>query len=355
MPLTKKTKETRVKKIALMASCLAVAGVSQAETGLQISGTVDTAVQYLSGSGQNRTALASGGNATSKLIIRGTEDLGAGLQSFFWLESGMGADTGTFSVANVKNQPHLSSTSAGGMSFDRKAILGLRSEYGTLQMGRDWTPTYETFVGKYDPFGVSIGIGINYSGSRNADGVRASNSIAYVSPVFAGGLNVKLQHWFGEGGSDQLGTGSGLRVNYDRGGLSAAAAFTTTQLAGANIIYRNIAAAYDFGQGTAISMSVTRDSYAQLRWDGWLVGARHRVGAHEIKGALSQIKINEAGNPKGHKLALGYVNHLSKRTALYGTLVHIKNRNGGTFDTASFKASPNRSITGFEFGLRHNF
>lgn len=332
-----------------------LAGAAMAQSSLQIGGTLDMGVQYMRGSDTSRTALSSGGNATSKLVIRGTEDLGGGMQVFLWLESGMQADTGSFSAANVKNQPHLSSSATGSWTFDRRSILGLKTNYGTVQMGRDWTPTYETFVGKYDPFGVSIGIGINYAGSRNGDGVRASNSIAYVSPNFAGGLNVKLQHWMGEGANDSLGTGSGIRVNYDRGPFGAALAFTRTNLAGAPIIYRNIAASYALAQGTAVSMSVTRDQHGVRTWNGWLLGGRHRVGSDEFKLSYSQIRTNEAGSPKGQKLAVGYVNHLSKRTALYGTLAYIRNSNGGTFNTANYATKPNNSLSGVELGLRHNF
>lgn len=344
-----------MKKMMTVWPLVAFVGGAWAQTGLTLSGTVDVGVQQMRAAGVNRSSVMSGGNATSKLVIRGTEDLGQGLQAFLWLEAGLSADTGSFGTANTRNQPHLNSNSGGGMTFDRRSIVGLKSAYGAVQMGRDWTPTYETFTGKYDPFGLGIGIGINYQGSKNADGVRASNSIAYASPSFWGGLSVKLQHWMGEGPTDSLGKGSGFRINYDRGAVGLAASMTSTHLAGASVVYRNLAAQYKLSDATTLSMSWTHDQYGLRKWDGWLFGVRQKMGAGELKVSLSQVKTNEVGSPKGQKLALGYVHNLSKRTAVYGTLAHIKNSNGGSYTTASFATQANRSVSGLELGVRHNF
>lgn len=331
-----------------------VCGLSQAQSGLHLSGTVDAAVQHIRGSGESRSGMSSGGNATSKLIIRGSEDLGNGLQAGFWLESGFYADEGTFAPVNVRNQPHLTASPSGGMAFDRKAILTLKNPLGTLQAGRDWSPTYETYTGKFDPFAVSIGIGLNYAGSTNGNGVRVANSLAYVSPLLARSLSFKLQHWFGEGADDSFGSGDGMRLNYALGNMVAEAAFARTRLAGGSAIYRNLGVNYSWGD-TMASMSFNHDQQGLVASEGWLIGLRQRLGAHELKASYSTIENNNPNHPKGSKLALGYVYNLSKRSALYGTAAHIRNRNGASFTAASYRTLANRSMTGIEVGLRHNF
>lgn len=343
-----------MKHLFLLTPLALACGLSQAQSSLHISGTVDAAVQHVRGSGESRTGLASGGNATSKLIIRGKEDLGNGLQAGFWLESGFYADDGTFAPMNVRNQPHLTANAGGGLSFDRKAIITLKNSWGTLQAGRDWSPTYETFTGKFDPFGVSIGIGLNYAGSTNTNGIRVSNSIAYVSPLLANALSFKLQHWFGEGANDSYGSGDGIRLNYALGKLVAEASYASTKLATGSAIYRNLGANYTWGDTTA-SMNFIHDQQALVKAEGWLIGLRHRIGTDEIRASYSTIENNGVNNPKAGKIALGYVHNLSKRSALYGTAAYIKNRNGGSFTAASYRTLANRSMTGVEVGFRHNF
>ena len=55
------------------------------------------------------------------------------------------------------------------------------------------------------------------------------------------------------------------------------------------------------------------------------------MGVGELKASLSSYKGTLAGpDRRTDKLSLGYVHHLSKRTAVYGTYAHLRNRNGGT-------------------------
>lgn len=341
-------------KIFLLAPLTLACAVAHAQSGLYISGTVDAAVQHVRGSGDSRTGLASGGNATSKLIIRGTEDLGDGLQAGFWLESGFYADEGTFAPINVKNQPHATGSAGGGLSFDRKAIVSLKNAWGTLQGGRDWSPTYETFTGKFDPFALSLGIGLNYAGSNNPNGIRVSNSIAYVSPQLAKSLSFKLQHWFGEGSADSYGSGSGVRLNYAMGPMMVEASFASTNLPDGSALYRNVGANYNFGS-TTVSFSLNHDQQALIKTEGWLLGLKQQIGTNELRASYSATENDSVNNPKGSKIAVGYVHNLSKRTALYGTAAYLKNRNGGNFTAVGYKTLANRSMTGLEVGLRHNF
>jgi len=38
-----------------------------------------------------------------------------------------------------------------------------RVRIAELHLGRDWSPTYDAFTSRFDPFGVGSGIGINYT------------------------------------------------------------------------------------------------------------------------------------------------------------------------------------------------
>ena len=90
-----------------------------------------------------------------------------------------------------------------------------------------------------------------------------------------------------------------------------------------------------------------------------MLGASAPVGAGEVKlqYALYDQKFIDS---KAHQISLGYVHNLSKRTALYGTVAYLKNKD------ASNLALPTKGLevkgpgagenqTGVQLGIRHSF
>jgi predicted porin len=87
------------------------------------------------------------------------------------------------------------------------------------------------------------------------------------------------------------------------------------------------------------------------------------VGVGEIKASV--VRANLAGRVgavsidanDAQQLGLGYVHHLSKRTALYATLARIDNDGAATFVIPGGPAglAGGRSSTGYEAGIRHVF
>ncbi|MEJ8848189.1 porin [Variovorax rhizosphaerae] len=348
-----------MKKTLLMLALLGAATATYAQSSLTLQGTVDVGLAYSKGSLTSRTGLLSGGNATSKLIFRGVEDLGGGMYAMFWLESGFNADDGTGQPSNTNNQPTGATPAIGAMTFNRRSIVGLGGAWGEIHLGRDWSPSYETFISKYDPFALAVGLGINYSGGINPNQIRASNAITYLTPKFFGGFGANVQHWFGENVSgtptSRNGTGSGVRLTYDNGPISAAASFLQTSYATGDAIYRNIAGSYDFDVAR-VSFNVNNDRQGQLKQSGWLVGLTVPVGVTLLKASYSTIKTEQTGeDPVGKKLALGAVYNLSKRTALYATVATIRNSGGAKYATVGVTTAPNKSSSGIDLGMRHNF
>lgn len=353
-----------MKKSLVCLSILGLSAAAHAQSSVTLFGTVDTAVTHGSGSLTDKMALTSGGNSTSKLIIRGTEDLGGGMSAYFHLESGFLADSGAFQASSTNNQPSGAGPAAAGgqgLTFNRRAIVGLVGGWGEIQAGRNWAPMYDAFTGKFDPFGVSVGIALNYSAgiTQSTGAVRVSNDIAYVTPKILGGLSANIQHWFGENPSGTAtsddGTGEGIRLNYDSGRIGAAAHWGRTHFAAGDATYRAVAVAYNFGPAKA-SIIVNNDKQGSLNTKGWLVGGWVPVGVGEIKASYSTIRSNAGtGNQRGKKLAVGYVHNLSKRTALYTTLARVNNSGGFAHALGGATTAANQSSTGFDLGIRHNF
>lgn len=342
--------------------CLSVLGLSvaaHAQSSVSLSGTADATLTRGTGSLSSRSGLGSGGNSTSKLIFRGTENLGGGLSALFWLESGFLIDSGTGQATNSNNQPTGSGTT-GGLTFNRRAIVGLAGSWGEVHLGREWSPMYDAYTGRYDPFGVGVGIAINYSaGITSQNGaVRVSNAVAYTTPKVFGGLSANIQKWFGENPSGTAnsgnGTGEGIRLNYDRGPISAAVHWGRTDYATGDAVYRAAAASYNFGPVKA-SAIYNNDRQGSLASKGALVGMWVPVGVGEFKASYSRHRSNAAGEPTAKKLAVGYVHNLSKRTAMYTTLAHVTNSGGSRQALNGATTGANQSSNGFDLGIRHHF
>lgn len=346
--------------------CLSLIGLSatvNAQSSVSLSGTADATLTRGTGSVLSRSQIGSGGNSTSKLTFRGTEDLGGGLSALFWLESGFLIDTGTGQATNTNNQPSGTATaSAGtqGLTFNRRAIVGLAGSWGEVHLGRDWSPMYDAYTSKFDPFGVGVGVGINYSaGLTSLNGaVRVSNDVAYITPRILGGLSANIQKWFGEnpGGTatSRDGSGEGIRLNYDNGPLGAVVHWGRTNFAAGDAVYRAAAGVYNFGPVKA-SAIYNSDRQGTLESKGWLLGAWMPVGAGEFKTSYSVYRSNAAGDPEAKKLAVGYVHNLSKRSALYTTVAHVTNSGGSKQALGGATTGANRSSNGFDLGIRHNF
>ena len=90
---------------------------------------------------------------------------------------------------------------------------------------------------------------------------------------------------------------------------------------------------------------------------GWIkVGS----GADYIPTSYTYLKRNDAQGSTAHKLSIGYVHALSRRTALYGTVVYI--HNGGSLRLAASSSAEmgptpvaGGAASGIDLGIRHNF
>jgi len=156
-----------------------------AQTNVQIYGSVDAGLDYVSNAGgKSLTAVNSGKRSPDRIGFKGSEDLGGGTSAFFKLENGFNSDLGT-----QANPTKL---------FNRYTQVGLSStHYGTLTLGRmpDFAYDYVGVLNNSVP-----GISWSYS-PGNLDNLAniygLDNSIRYETPVI-GGLQVGVMNGFGE-------------------------------------------------------------------------------------------------------------------------------------------------------------
>jgi predicted porin len=368
-----------MKKSLVALAVLAAAGAASAQSSVTLWGVVDAGVGSYKANSVSRTAMGTSLLSSSQLGFRGTEDLGGGLRAGFWLEAGINPDSGIGQNSNTNNQAS-GAGSANALTFNRRSTLELNGSFGTVRLGRDYTPNFWNKT-VFDPFGT---LGVAQSSNLNLSGlgvtsVRASNGISYlwnVSPnaqshsLGSKGVYAQATYALGENASNATVAGlntskdggySGIRVGYQQGPLNAALAIGSTKVAAVNDHKEmSIGASYDLGMAKLIAnYSNNKSGNDAVNNKTYLLGATIPLGAGYIPVSYNNYKsTGSASNGlKASQLGIGYVYNLSKRTAVYTTFAQISNSGGASFAVsgAAGAAAVNGKSSGMEFGVRHSF
>ena len=348
-----------MKKSLIALAVLASSGAAMAQSSVTLFGIVDTGVSYVNNAnpaGDNVYGLTTSGNATSRLGFRGTEDLGGGLKAGFWLEGEIFGDSGN----------------TAGFNFQRRSTISLAGGFGEVRLGRELTPGYSKTSG-YDIFGQA-GIGQfngwqNWVGSATADAnnIRSSNIVSYYTPNF-GGFTGGIGYGFDEQTTGKAGRYAGGFGAYDNGPLSVAVSYDQRDLA-TSISRDTLTVAGSYNLNVAkLSTILQQSKYdrpgaSDAKFNAYSLGASVPVGAGEFKLQYA-LYDQKAIDSKAHQIALGYVHNLSKRTAVYGTVAYLKNKDasnqalpGLTGKGLSNVGGPGigENQSGVQVGVRHSF
>ena len=328
--------------LALIATA-ALAGNAQAQSAVTLYGLLDTAlVKESGGSAGSVTKLSSGVGAGSRLGFKGKEELGNGWSAVFLLENGFQSDTGAMGQ--------------GSLLFGRQAYVGLQSPYGSLLLGRQYTPEY-LVKASTDPFGAGhVGDIKNIVATSGNASSRMDNTLKYLSPSMAG-VNLELVVAPGEvSGDSAAGRQFGGAVAYAAGPLQLRAGYhnrnndTATLKNTDNARNAVVAAVYDFGVAKAhllygsnhgLNSSSFRNNanpfgravtpVASTDSRDALLGLTVPFGPHALLASYLRKDDRTARNQDASQVALGYRYSLSKRTSLYAVYARIDNRNGASY------------------------
>jgi predicted porin len=202
----------------------AISSPASAQSSVVVFGLIDTNLTHISADGNplgSRTFMDNGGINSSRLGIRGTEDMGGGLRAGFWLEAGVQANNGSGSSTSTGNGAAYSGATAGagGLTFNRRSTVSILDDsWGELRLGRDQSPTYYNLV-NIDPFNYNsiAEIGTLAADPQSATGStisRTSNEVEYLTPDTLGGLFLLAAVALG-GNPDQLQNAAGQNVGND--------------------------------------------------------------------------------------------------------------------------------------------
>jgi predicted porin len=326
--------------MAVLATCIVSTG-AVAQSNVSIYGVADAGiVRETGGPNGDLTKITSGVGSGSRLGFRGREDLGDGVAAVFLLENGVNFDTGT--------------AGQGGLLFGRQAFVGLSSTtWGTVTLGRQYSPLYVTLRDIVDPFEIGMaGNVLNIVPGFT----RVDNSVQYAS-VRYDGFSADVQYGAGEtAGSTANNRQLGGTVRYAAGSLILALSThaKNNTLATDTSRYTLGVAKYVFGNYSVDLARGRGNGPAGARINDTVLGATARHGASTL---LASIILHDDGtraNRDARQWALAYVYSLSKRTDLYATHGHITNRNSAAFTVGNGTESGTGNGAS-AVGIRHRF
>lgn len=354
------------KSLLALAIIGAFCGAASAQSSVTLYGSFDGGVRQVNNTdinGNSKTSIGSPGTFNSnRWGLKGKEDLGAGMDAHFVLESGF--NTGTGALA--------------GDLFGRSSYVGIGGTWGAVDIGRQYTVAFKT-IGMYDPFNYK------YTGIASAvgatNGVRNNNDIQYTGTF--SGLTVRAGHALGEvAGSSSANSKTALGLGYVNGPISVGGAYgvnngnptATAAIAatpgnvGAAAIpatgdgkHYTLGAAYTFGAARVAvgfaELKTKTTTIDRTQKDAW-VGASYNItpvaaltAAYydtKFSGPTAATPTTTGDNGKKQVSMIGATYNLSKRTNFYADI--DRTRFGGAKILGKLD-----SATGVSVGINHLF
>lgn len=286
------------------------------------------------------------GNSRSTSVwgLRGSEDLGNGLNVYFNLESEI----------NPENGEH------GDTLFSQASYVGIGGAFGSIQAGRQTTIS-SNIMGEFDVSGApgltsSLGnAGVSGDAQRFNDGTydRLDSMLLYVSPDFSG---FQLQAALTLKNDDILGLGAdgknlySVGAQYTYAGLTIGAVYESKPVDMKDVSSSwGIGAKYDFG--TFLISASYFDNHVKDDGRGFALGVSAPIGAFEV-GAQIAYNTKAYSQTDGDKIKplaweLFTTYDLSRRTQLYVQYGGMNN-DAKEYNLASRKYSAS-------FGIIHSF
>jgi predicted porin len=252
-------------------------------------------------------------------------------------------------TAIAKFEWKIDTTQGGRDTGDREALVGLKGNFGTVELGTLKFP-YKYYGGvKYDPFVATIleargNGGMSASGGQNGDAWFGHSgffqeSIGYKSPNFNG-----MTFWAVYSPNEDTGAGPGnsaagrqgsgdwsLGLKYKNGpfeiGVAAfnqdGAADSGTKSTGSDVDGWKVFGKYKWGNHTFLGQyeSSTNDNgaAADTDWDTWFLGYHLRSGNNTfvVQAGVTTQETSGVETDTDY-LTVGLIHHLSKKTRLFG-------------------------------------
>ena len=357
-----------MKKSLIAIAALAAVGAASAQSSVTLYGLADVYA------GQSKTVetfgaekvevkktgFNSGGLQGSRIGVKGVEDLGNGLKAVFNYEMGFDAIDG-----------HLTANGSSDVGFGRRAVVGLQGGFGSVLLGRDYTPLHNllsastpngmanTWETTTDAFNTRAN-GVHYAGNFAGVGVQAFGGYAKeTEKTFTNGVLTSTD-------VDEKSTGYGLGLSYANGPFMVGVAGQQFKGEKGGVTVSKdteagVGASYDFGAAKLFANYVQLKNEAgvnELKTQEANIGVNVPLGAATLMAQYGHNRLKaydngvQVGKAKGNDWVVGANYAFSKRTDVYARV--------GRMDDLKFKDMDGNTVgsskaESFGVGLRHKF
>ena len=311
---------------------------------------------------------------SSRLGVRGTEDLGGDLKAFFQLETGFRPDSNNTGFAQ------------------RNSAVGLQGGWGSVLIGR-WDMPFKSAAIAVDPWGDITDAGITGTLSDRTNFDRRDQNVAqYWSPTW-GGLAFRLAATANERKNDPAGVNArdtGMNVTWTRGPVYLFYAYeehkdnnsgnafgqvilappATAQTAGiagydekgqalgGSVVFGPIKLGGQYQEFKKGGTSATERS-KQKSWMGnivWTLGHNQFIGQY-MNSKDGKLNTATTEEPSCDSYSVGYKYNFSRRTSFIAQYVDVKNNSTATcnFGANTLAIAAGQDPRAVAVGILHNF
>ncbi|RKE37438.1 putative porin [Paraburkholderia sp. BL23I1N1] len=330
----------------MLAAIAAHATLAHAQSAVTLYGALDTSIEVTNPGAGYVARMDSGAYRGSRIGLRGAEDLGNNVKILFNLENGFSSADGTLAVANT--------------IFNRQAWIGLGTPYGTVRIGRQYSPIYIPFKGQLDAFDA----GTIASGLDNLSKLTPyeSNAITYLSPEFHGFSTTLMASLRDANDGDGNGLAGHIETFEWREGPFRIS-YAHQQTHGNGALRANLGGvSYVFGAVTGFLSFFNGDGGPSYHNDGVSVSARYALNSRfRTSLGYTYLRDSSGGDNNADQWSAACEYDLSKRALLYASAGWLHNRGQAEFTLRGVNVTgltpswPGAFVRGVQFGMIDRF
>lgn len=343
----------------ILAAAVAAAVIAPATTmaaGPTLYGQLHMSLDHIDNGGSGAAGYSEMGlnSNSSRIGVKGSEDLGNGMKVGYLIEWGvdMDGDAGSNDLTQ------------------RNRAITLSGDFGTALAGK-WTDPVSALRGKVDLFGDTTGDLRNMT-AMGGDASRYPNVVAYVTPNMSGftatvayitdadGFNSAGEY------SDDNSDDSAWAVNgiYKNGPLMLGGGYRSINVEASgmdDIETVRLVGSYAMGDFKVLASYTDVDGTSSATdSDAWSLGASYKMGNNTLKAQYADRDMG--GDNQSDMWVVGVYHAMSKRTSVYGMYADVSNDDAGNRSVSSNPGhgSTVTTVTGedsdaLSFGIIHKF
>ena len=347
--------------LAVAGACAAPVAMAQTANPVTLYGQVNVTFESVEAKGGTSPVVRRNRveDQSSRLGVKGVEDLGGGLKAFFQLETAFRPD-----------QNNSSPTSGVAQAFaTRNSGVGLQGGWGSVLLGR-WDAPMKTTQLVIDPWGdITIAGYTGVMGDQTNFDSRFQNVVQYWSPTW-GGFAIRLAGTANEGRVAATSTTpalnpsqSGASLSWTGGPIYIVYAYEEHKDVSATVPKEKgngLGGWFTFGPIKVGGLYQEFEKTLRTKQKAWMGNAVWTMGNNQLIYQYMQSKeggLSGSAQPDCKSNSIGYKYNFSRRTSFIAHYIKVDNNDVAScnFGSNRLTIASGQDPRGVALGLLHNF